>query len=183
MVHSTFKKTIARTVVLASIFITAFAFTSKAGGDVFEIYLNNKLLVRQYMYKPLDLKTLALTEANSNDQLVVYYNHCGTVGKGRSIAVKDDKGNILKQWKFADTEEKKGPMTIAVKELLALEKKSGQLNMYYTSQELPKGQLLTSFNQAGKSTTSAENSGNADWVIAAAGIASLLLVSFVKVRA
>lgn len=182
MVCSSIKKITARTVVLASLFITAFAFTSKAGGDVFEIYLNNKLLVRQFMHEPLDLKTLALTQANINDELVVYYNHCGTVGKGRSIAVKDPKGNIIKQWKFADTKDKKGPMTIAVRELLQLEKKSGQLNMYYTSQELPKGQLLTAFNQSGKNTTSA-NANTKEGLIVTAGIAGLLMLGLVKARA
>ena len=71
------------------------AFTARDGGESFEIYLNNKLLVRQNVSQSFSLQNLSLTEANANDHLVIYYNHCGMPGKARTIAIKDAAGNIF----------------------------------------------------------------------------------------
>lgn len=78
------------------------SFTVKAGGEGFEIYLNNKLILRQAVNKPFTLHSLQLDKANKDDQLVIYYHHCGSTGKDRTIVIKDDKGKIIKEWKFAD---------------------------------------------------------------------------------
>lgn len=142
-------------VVLTCSLLSLLAFNVKGGQDVYEIYLNNKLILRQAGNKSLTLQSLQLTKANSNDQLVIYYNHCGTTGKGRSIAIKDDKGNIVKEWKFADASGSNTGMTIPVKELLQLEKnyEHSQLNLFYASEQLPKGRTLSALQFAGKSTT------------------------------
>jgi hypothetical protein len=181
MNYSIVKRAWAKSLVLISL-LTAVAFTSKAGGDVFEIYLNNTLLVRQMMWKPLDIKNLALTNANINDRLVIYFNHCGTTGKGRNITMKDEKGNVIKKWNFADATDAKGPMVIPVKEILQLEKSNHQLNMVYTCKEYPRGQLLSSFNPTSKSTTY-NDTQNKEALIVTAGIAGLLLISLAKIRA
>ena len=146
MLHLQFKQTLAKAVALAAICLTTFAFTSKPGGDVYQIYLNDKLILRQAVYEPLTMQSLHLTQANINDQLVIYYSHCGTVGKGRSIAIKTDKGTVLKEWKFADTNGSINGMVIPVKELLQLEKiaDGSSLKIYYASQQLPAGKMLTS---------------------------------------
>src|SRR5215213_4945686 len=81
------------------------AFTAKAGLDSYEIYLNNKLILKQYVNQPLKLESLGLDQSNINDRLVIYYSQCNAqdkIGKGRSISVKDAKGNTLKKWDFAD---------------------------------------------------------------------------------
>jgi len=129
-----------------AILLSSFGFTAMRGGEVYKIYLNNKLLMEGVVSQPVTVKDLQLTEANVNDQLVIYYYHCGTVGKGRSIAIKDDRGTTIKEWKYADGSGSNAGMTIPVKELLQLEKsRSGvHLSIYYASQELPHGRMLTS---------------------------------------
>ncbi|THU41740.1 hypothetical protein FAM09_06470 [Niastella caeni] len=138
--------------VLTIISACLLAFTAKAGGESFEIYLNNKLILRQAVSQSLTLQSLQLDKANKEDQLVIYYNHCGAIGKGRTIAIRDDKGNVLKEWKFDDAT--KG-MTIAVKELLQLEKTYTRtnLNIFYSAQQMPKGRTLSALQFTGKSTT------------------------------
>ena len=142
---------------IVAIVITSLpAFTVKAGTDSYEIYLNNKLILRQVVNKALTLQSLQLDKANKNDQLVIYYNHCGAIGKGRSIAIKDDKGNTIKEWMFADatTGVDKG-MTIPVKELLQLEKSYAHtpLNIFYAAQQLPQGRTLSALQFTDKGTT------------------------------
>jgi hypothetical protein len=131
------------------------SFTAKAGGEVYEIYLNNKLILRQAVYQSVNLQSLQLDSRNMNDQLVIYYHHCGTNGKGRSIAIKNDKGNTLKEWKFADASGANTGMTIPVKDLLQLEKNYGHshLNLFYASDQLPKGRMLSALQLTAKNTT------------------------------
>ena len=152
MQRSIFKQTLALSFAFAA--ITALFSFSKPGGDSYEIYLNSKLLLRQYVHQPLHLKALSLTTANANDQLTIYYSHCGTTGKSRSISVVDSKGNVLKKWNFADAKGSQTGMTIAVKDLLQLEKKNtnGALSLQYAAKELPKGRMLTSLQFAQKNT-------------------------------
>lgn len=143
------------TAALTIIIVCLQAFTAKAGGESFEIYLNNKLILRQAVSQSLTLQSLQLDKANKNDDLVIYYNHCGTTGKNRTIAIKDDKGNTIKEWKFADATGSNKSMTIPVKDLLQLEKNYSQanLNLVYFAQQLPKGRALSALQFAGKSTT------------------------------
>lgn len=128
---------------LVMICITLLSFRAKAGGDYFKVYLNNKLILEQAMHEPFNLKQLQLTKANAGDQLVFHYSHCGKLGNSRKIAVKDGKGNLIKEWKFADAAGKQSGMVIPVKDLLALQQ--NDLEFYYTAKELPKGQLVGSF--------------------------------------
>ena len=78
-----------------------FSFSPK-GGESFEIYLNGKLVIQQAVYVDKSVKSLQLTSTSVNDKLDIYYNHCGQTGKSRIVSIKDEKGNILKTWKFAD---------------------------------------------------------------------------------
>jgi hypothetical protein len=152
MKHSNFKKTIVSAFTFTVLYLTVFASSAKAGGDMYQIYLNDKLILKEFVIQPITLKKLAIDKANSNDNVVVYYSHCGTVGKGRSIAIKDTKGNVLKEWKFTDAANNSKGMVIPVKELLQLQKNSSNLTLYYTAQELPKGLTLASVHVGPKST-------------------------------
>ena len=135
-----------KALLVVSLVTATTAFTVKDGGESFEIYLNNKLLVRQHVTQSFNLQNLSLTTANANDNLVIYYNHCGMPGKARTIAIKDATGKVLKKWTFGDAGSAKEGMTIPVKELLALEKnhKGSALAIHYAARELPKGLTLTS---------------------------------------
>jgi len=132
-------------VAMGLIFFSQAAF---AGGDTYTIYLNNKQILKQFVGLPSSgLLNLPLENADPNDKLIVKYSHCGVVGKGRHIVIKNEHNEVLKEWKFAD-----GPdmsMTIAVKDILDLQKKNPdtRLNLYYASTELmPKGMMLASVN-------------------------------------
>jgi hypothetical protein len=122
---------------------------ARAGGDMYTIYLNNKLVMKQFVTQPLSLSSLPLDNANSNDMLVVSYSHCGTIGKGRALSVKDEHGNVLKEWKFADVAKDEG-MSIPVKEILELQQKNTHISLYYSSQQLPGGRMLTALGKGEK---------------------------------
>ena len=114
---------------------------SKPGGDFYRIYLNDKLLVEQFLHAPKEFRYISLNKDNSDDYLIIHYSHCGLGGKSRVISLKDEKGNNLKNWKFEDA--KSTGMRIAVKEILKFSN-GKTINIYYTSKELSTGLKLTS---------------------------------------
>ncbi|KAA5549169.1 hypothetical protein [Adhaeribacter rhizoryzae] len=126
----------------------AFSFTTRFGLDSYSIYLNDKLILKQSVNQPLNLRVLPLSTAKETDQLRITYNHCtikNGAGTSRSISLQDEKGNILKKWEFADATSSDLSMNIAVQELLKLEKAHAKqaLSLVYTSRELPKGEMLS----------------------------------------
>ncbi len=150
MKPETFKQTFRKLYALAALCFIAFGFTTKAGLDSYEIYLNDKLILKQSVNQPLNLRKLQLNAANDNDELRIHYRHCTSkeVGTGRSIVIKDRKGNIVEKWKFADVSSYKSGMVIPVKALRELEKgKSGRdLSLHYTALEHPAGEMLASLH-------------------------------------
>ena len=131
------------------------SFAPMPGGEGFEIYLNNKLVLQKFNADMKKIPVLQLDKRNSNDQLSVKYHHCGKIGKDRVITVKDEKNNILRQWRFADVSTVMGAMTCNVKEILSLEKLSAnQLKLYYASSELPEGRQLVTIEFGEKSYAS-----------------------------
>jgi len=144
-----FKPTFVKAFMLAIISSMVFAVTANAGVDSYSIYLNNKLLFKQSMDKPLTLQSLQLDKANPNDELVIYYTQCNApnkIGSGRSIVVKDADGKKIKEWKFEDVKGSNNAMMIPVKELIALQKKKGasSLALFYNAEKLEKEQKLAS---------------------------------------
>ncbi|MBA2760694.1 MAG: hypothetical protein H0U39_01795 [Segetibacter sp.] len=144
-----FKPTFVKAFMLAIISSMVFAVTANAGVDSYSIYLNNKLLFKQSMDKPLTLQSLQLDKANPNDELVIYYTQCNApnkIGSGRTIVVKDADGKKIKEWKFEDVKGSNNAMTIPVKELIALQKKKGasSLALFYNAEKLEKEQKLAS---------------------------------------
>jgi len=148
MKHTTFNHAFIKMFTLITLCFTAFGFTTKFGLDSYEIYLNNKLILKQAVNQPLSLRVLQLGKANDNDQLRITYKHCTVKGAGtnRSIAIKDEKGNILKKFEFANATGPDLNMVISVKDLLQLEKNNinHELSLHYTARELPKGEMLAS---------------------------------------
>ena len=133
--------------LVAIICLAACTTTAFAGGkDRYKVYLNNKLLVTVSDAEDLSrsLKKVALSKSNYNDELVVYYWHCGLPEKEQQIALKDEDGKIYRQWKFAQTNSGIG-MKIAVKEIVDKMHKSKNKELslhYYSSEQPPKGRML-----------------------------------------
>ncbi len=144
MQHLSLKKVIIKACSFA--LLSLFTFNAKAGGDSYEIYLNNKLLLRQYVTQPLNIKSLEFDKANASDRLVIFYKHCGLTGTGRSIAIKDENGKVLREWKFANATGSNESMVIPVKELMVIATNNNEIHLalYYAAQQLPKGRILTS---------------------------------------
>jgi hypothetical protein len=140
------KKFIAMASMLLSLCFTLFSFSEPKGGEGFEIYLNNKLVLQQYGSQLNAVKSLQLDARSSTEELTIKYHHCGRVGKSRNITIKDGQNNILKEWRFADVANADAAMACKVKEILSLKKGNGTntLNLYYSSSELPKGRQLAS---------------------------------------
>ena len=114
------------------------------GGEGYEIYLNNKIVLQQYGSDMNVVKTLNLDKADGNDELSLRYHHCGRIGKGRTISIKDGQDKVLKVWKFTDAAAG-NRMGCKVKDILNLRKgKDNTLKLYYSSSELPNGRLLAS---------------------------------------
>ncbi len=148
MKRETFNPAIVKQYMLAALCFIAFGFTTNAGLDSYEVFLNDKLILQNYVNKPLDLRKLQLHTASDQDELRIHYKHCTNkgVGTGRSITIKDQKGNILKKWEFADASGSRSAMVIPVKILRELENRSdgSELSLHYTAQENPKGEMLAS---------------------------------------
>lgn len=149
-------------VILLSIFtlgLISFSFSvknsvkSSFGGEGFEIYLNDKLIVQQYGKDINTIKTVQLDQSVSNGQLAIRYYHCGRPGKSRVITIKDEQNIVLKQWKFGDAKDATAKVCCNVKDILALPKlKTGKkVNLYYTSTEIPNGRQLVTLAASGKS--------------------------------
>ena len=124
-------------------FCTMLLSFSTVGGDHFEIYLNKKLVVEQFVSQTSGVKSLVLKKSDANSQLDVYYSHCGKIGNDRTIVIKDGQKNVLKKLRFADGDDKF--MSCKVKEILNVQKNEDtRLYLYYSSKQLPEGKLLAS---------------------------------------
>jgi hypothetical protein len=122
--------------------------TAPAGGEGFEIYLNNKVVLQQFGNSMDKIKTVGLEQASPDDQLAIVYYHCGKQGKNRVLIIKDEKENTLKKWNFKDEGAR---MTCKVKDILGLEKGNRSvLKLYYSSSELPDGRQLASISTGTK---------------------------------
>ncbi|PWV48301.1 hypothetical protein [Chitinophaga sp. S165] len=143
MKHTTFKQPLLKLLALVVLCIAVFGFTANRGLDRYEIYLNNKLILKQAVNDPLVLRKLQLDKADENDRLRIVYIHCTNkgIGTGRSIVIKDEKGDVLKKWTFKDDEKN---MEISVKELLQVEKQhqGSDLSLRYVAKELYEPEML-----------------------------------------
>jgi len=145
---------VAQTLALLAVCATLFSFSAYRGGDTFSIFLNDKLIFEQHVAMKEGTKSFDLGKANYNDQLSIYYSHCGKPGKDRSISIRDANNKTLKEWHFGDASNVKSSMTCKVGEILDLQKnKDGKLQLVYSSKELPAGQLLASIVVHGSGKT------------------------------
>lgn len=129
--------------LVVSVMLSSFEITP--GGDSFTIYLNDKLLVQQYVHLKEKTKTVSLQQASAEDVVRIHYSHCGKMGISRNLIIKDQNSKTLKAWKFEDAQDgDKGAMRISVGDIRKLEKASGNktLTIVYSSEQLPYGLVL-----------------------------------------
>jgi len=136
---------------LAGLALCALLFSfsiAPAGGEGFQVFLNNKVVLQQFGNEMKTVKTLNLDQAAPDDQLAIIYHHCGKTGKDRVLTIKDENNTTLKKWNFKDEGTR---MTCTVKDLLGLQKgNSHMLRLYYASSELPGGRELVDINTGAK---------------------------------
>ena len=123
------------------------------GGEGFEVYLNDKLVLQQYGNDMDKIKNLQLDQSASNGQLAIRYYHCGRPGKSRIVSIRDEQNVVLKEWKFGDAKDASAKVSCSVKDIVTLPKiKAGKkVNLYYAANELPNGRLLATLTSANKS--------------------------------
>ena len=93
------------------------------------------------------VQSLQLNVNSLDDKLTIKYHHCGKAGKNRVVTVKDNKNNVLKEFRYADATTTVSGMSVAVKDILNSKKGDGQtLKLYYSSSKLPNGRMLVSIN-------------------------------------
>ena len=139
------KSVISKTMTLIVMCATLFSFSPKPGGEGFEIYLNNKVVLQQYGSEMNSIKNLQLDQNSYNDQLTIKYYHCGKVGKNRIITIKDGQNKLLKEFRYADAATPVGAMALNVKDIMTLKKGNNiTVKLFYSSSELTNGRLLTS---------------------------------------
>jgi len=131
---------------------TISSYKSNVGGEGFEVYLNDKLVLQQYGEKMNTVKTLELDQRASNGQLAIRYYHCGRPGKSRVVTIKDEQNVVLKEWKFGDAKDASTKVCCNVKDIFALPKFNAgkKVNLYYSAAELPNGRLLATLTTASK---------------------------------
>ena len=146
MVHTKSKYRMFRPLVFIAICTVLFSFAAKMGADSFEIYLNHQLVFQQYVSGQQEVKYLQLDQSLNKAEVIVYYSHCGKTGTNRNISIRDQKGQVLKEWHFPDSDGKNKAMPCKVSDILALQKKEEKipLSLYYSSRELPGGRQLAS---------------------------------------
>ncbi|HQW44670.1 MAG TPA: hypothetical protein PLX74_10850, partial [Chitinophagaceae bacterium] len=132
---------------------TLVSFRNKPGGEGFEIFLNNKVVVQQFGNDMSKVKNIQLTQSLAAGQLTIKYHHCGRIGKNRIVTVKDAHNKVLKEFNYADAATPVAVMTVNLKDLLNLMKGNNQLKLYYSSSELPNGRMLVSISKSTINTT------------------------------
>jgi len=131
--------------VAALLFILS-SFSSKPGGEGFEVFQNNKLVLQQFGNNMKNIKSLQLNAAGVKDQITIKYYHCGRIGKNRHLIIRSTDNKELKNWQFANSGEKDPGMSFRVGDVLTLQPKGKKsaLNVYYSSTEIPQERLLIS---------------------------------------
>jgi hypothetical protein len=116
------------------------SFSTASGGDLFTIYLNGRQMHRQFIHIDQSVKTLQLQSFNDNDKIEVLYSHCGNTGKNRVLTLRNEKNELIKEIKFTNSYNKNTLMGFCRKDIGKV--MNGELNLWYSSIELPGGKLL-----------------------------------------
>lgn len=131
------------------------SFTVNKGGEGFEIYLNSKLVIQKFGNDIKTISSFSIDRLSNNDQLKVRYYHCGRIGRGRIIQVKNERNNVLREWKFTNAAQPGAFMILPVKDIVSIKRNNvGSLNLYYSSSELSVPRLLVKIKVSSGNITS-----------------------------
>lgn len=130
-------------IILAAGVLLGFGFTALPGGEGFEVYLNNKLVIQAHGTGINDLKSLDLKNSSPGDKLSVKYFHCGRIGKDRVVTLKNASNTVIKTFRYPDTQSNTS-MDVPLKDIHV------SLRLFYSSTELPKERALIILNPTGK---------------------------------
>jgi len=132
----------AYSLVLVALSFILSSFAINAGSDSFEIYINAKLVLKDYVHGRKEVGTIMLNRNSPEDAITVNYSHCGKIGTSRSISLKDRDNKVLKEWRFDDTQASKDPMAFKAEEIISSASQHSGLSLIYSSNELPDGLVL-----------------------------------------
>ena len=125
------------------------------GAHSFQLYVDSKLVVDQYVTRNTTIPKLTLDPAERNNEIILKYSECGRTVSGRTLTIKDEQNNILKEWHFdGTTSGYADPMTLKVKDVVALKPNKGAMKLFYTSNDFKEGQQVASL-VIGKGVTAA----------------------------
>ncbi|MFT3981436.1 MAG: hypothetical protein QM687_13255 [Ferruginibacter sp.] len=140
-------KTSKKLLLLAAItlFSVLCSFMAPAGGEGFEIYVDNKLVIQKFNKEMNRTINLDLSKTRAKAMLDVKFYHCGMAGSDRVLTIKDVSGKLLKQWQFANSGGKNYTISIPVNEIFDIQRKTGDASiyLYYASKETTQAKLLT----------------------------------------
>lgn len=126
------------------------------GGDRIMIYLNDKLVLRQDLHDIKKVPGLQLLQTSATDKVDVYYSHCGHNGKDRYITIRNDQNQPLKVYQYPDAPGGNGAMSFKLNDVAGLGNAGNgkNLQLYYSSRELPGGRLLATMTVENSSLAS-----------------------------
>jgi hypothetical protein len=128
---------------------------SPFGAHAVKVYLDDKLVVDQYLSTKANSPTLALDPAAKYDKLIVKYSECGRTVSDRKITAKDNNNKILKEWQFPGSSTGfEGSMECPVRDIVALKPRSNTVKLYYSSNDFPEGQPFLSLTIGNTATAS-----------------------------
>jgi hypothetical protein len=128
---------------------------SPFGAHAVKVYLDDKLVVDQYLNFKGNNPTLALDPAAKYDKLIVKYSECGRTVSDRKITAKDNNNNVLKEWQFPGSSTGfEGSMECSVKDIVALKSKSNTVKLYYSSNDFREGQPFLALTIGNTTTAS-----------------------------
>lgn len=119
------------------------SFRAARGGEGFEVFVNNQLVV-QLFGKNMNGSSILYLDPATDPSISIKYHHCGQPGKNRRIEVHDEKGAVLKSWQFANSSAPASVLKVKMREVPGFDKLKGtqRWTIHYSSAELPQGRQL-----------------------------------------
>lgn len=120
------------------------SYRSARGGEGYEVYLNQKLVLQKFGRELAQPALLKLDPSQEQQQLRIIYHHCGKNGKSRQITLRDASMQVQQVWKFANSSQAASPMELdlAKVDAIAQARASGKWSLHYSASELPAGRQL-----------------------------------------